>query len=238
MLRERQRRKHSFRSLSEAMNYNLKMLNDPTQMANFERPNGAARVIAATPSRFEAIIGSKRPQQWPMTIALLGLILFAVGFALRPQHVSSDPAASNKLAGLEYPPIVVSVSGEVAQPGTYELPWGSRAKDAIRAAGGPTKSAEASLLNPAAQLEDGEQLLVPGKAATNTSSVTDAKLVSGERINLNTASQAQLEALPGVGPIFAARLIAGRPYSGFEDVDRVKGVGPKMLEKLKNLVRF
>jgi DNA uptake protein ComE-like DNA-binding protein len=222
-----------FRTLSGSMNYNLNMLNDPSQIANFERPSAAARAVVSNPPGNEPSATSKRTRrEWPITIGLLTLVLLATGFAIRPQ------IAASRLATFEYPPIVVSVSGEVVRPGTYELPWGARAKDAILAAGGPTKNAEASLLNPAMQLEDGEQLLVPGKAAATALSLAETKIVPGERINLNTASQTQLEGLPGVGPKFAARLIAGRPYSGFEDVDRVKGVGPKMLEKLKTLVRF
>jgi DNA uptake protein ComE-like DNA-binding protein len=222
-----------FRTLSVSMNYNLTMLNDPAQIANFERPSGVARAVASNRPGIETGSSSRRSRhELPITIGLLALVLLATGFAVRPQ------IAASRLATLEYPPIVVSVSGEVARPGTYELPWGARSQDAIRAAGGATKSAETSLLNPAAQLEDGEQLLVPGKAVTNAMPLAKTKVIRGERINLNTASLAQLEELPGVGPKFAARLIAGRPYSGFEDVDRVKGVGPKMLEKLKNLVRF
>jgi competence protein ComEA len=214
------------------MNYNLNMLNDPSQIANFERPSGAARAVASNRPGIETGATSRRARhELPITIGLLALVLLGVGFAVRPQ------IAASRLATLEYPPIVVSVSGEVARPGTYELPWGARSEDAIKAAGGATKAAETSLLNPAAQLEDGEQLLVPGKAMANVP-LAGTAVVPGERINLNTASLAQLETLPGVGPKFAARLIAGRPYSGFEDVDRVKGVGPKMLEKLKTLVRF
>ena len=200
------------------------MLNDPAQIANFERSNGAAQSIAPA--------NGKRTHEWSITIGLLALILLAIGFAIKPQVVT------NRLAALEYPPIVISISGEVARPGTYELPWGARTKDAIRAAGGTTKAAESSLLNPAAQLEDGEHLLVPGRTATVDDAQPTGKTAPGERVNLNTANAAQLEALPGVGPKFATRLIEGRPYMSFEDVDRVKGVGPKMLEKLKNLVRF
>jgi comEA protein len=207
------------------------MLNDPAQIANFEHPKGTARPIAAqTPE--SKTVSRRTHREWPITIGLLALILLAIGFAIKPQVVTS------RLAALEYPPIVVSISGEVARPGTYELPWGARTKDAIQAAGGTTKAAESSLLNPAAQLEDGEHLLVPGRAATVNGVQLMDKTAPGERVNLNTASAAQLEALPGVGPKFAARLIEGRPYSSFEDVDQVKGVGPKMLEKLKNLVRF
>jgi comEA protein len=226
-----------FRTLSGFKDYNYSMLNDSPPISSFERPQATAGSVRTsrnpqtdpttltptTRNRFER----------PITIGLLALVVLALGFALRPQQVS------NRLAALEYPPIVVSVSGEVARPGTYELPWGARTKDAIRAAGGTTKAAEASLMNPAAQLEDGEQLLVPARTAvaTTASKVSQAQGAT-ERINLNNATQIQLEALPGVGPKFATRLIAGRPYSSFEDVDRVKGVGPKMLEKLKNLVRF
>jgi comEA protein len=207
------------------------MLNDPPQIANFERPKGASRPIESQPTR--GTKASKPTQrEWLISIGLLALILLAVGFAIRPQIVASRSAT------LEYPPIVVSVSGEVARPGTYELPWGARTKDAIQAAGGTTKAAESSLLNPAAQLEDGEQLLVPGRAAMVNAAQLTNKPTPGERVNLNTASAAQLEALPGVGPKFAARLIEGRPYMSFDDLDRIKGVGPKMLEKLKNLVRF
>jgi comEA protein len=208
------------------------MLNDPSHVATFEHPQSAARPVASSSAQTPG--GSRRThREWPITIGLLTLILLAVGFAIKPQIMTS------RLAALEYPPIVVSVSGEVRHPGTYELPWGARSKDAIRAAGGMTPAAESSLLNPAAQLEDGEQLLVPGRTAmVNALEPTASKTPIGERINLNTANLTQLEALPGVGPKFAARLIDGRPYSSFEDVDRVKGVGPKMLEKLKNLVRF
>jgi comEA protein len=207
------------------------MLNDPAQIANFEHPKGAARPIASQTPEIKTV-SRRTHREWPITIGLLALILLAIGFAIKPQVLTS------RLAALEYPPIVVSISGEVARPGTYELPWGSRTKDVIRAAGGTTGTAESSLLNPASQLEDGEHLLVPGRTTTvNAAQRTDNSTPS-ERINLNTASLAELETLPGVGPKFAARLIEGRPYSSFEDVDRVKGVGPKMLEKLKNFVRF
>ena len=207
------------------------MLNDPAQIANFERPKGAARPIAPQPSEAKPV-SRRTHREWPITIGLLALILLAIGFAIKPQVVTK------RLAALEYPPIVVSISGEVARPGTYELPWGARIKDAIQAAGGTTKAAEASLLNPASQLEDGEHLLVPGRTATVNTVQLNNKTTPSERVNLNTANVAQLEALPGVGPKFAARLIEGRPYMSFEDLDRIKGVGPKMLEKLKNLVRF
>lgn len=124
------------------------------------------------------------------------------------------------------PNITVSVAGEVKQPGTYTLPWGSKTEDAIRVAGGFAENAEASLVNLAEPLDTGEQVFVPA-TATET---------GAERVSVNSASATLLDTLPGVGPATAERIIEGRPYSKLEDLLDVKGIGEKTLEKLRPFI--
>lgn len=175
-----------------------------------------------------------KPKELAVTVALLAAVGGAGFWALKP--ASSDTAPFK----LEQKQITVNVAGEVNKPGLYSLPFGARVQVAIRAAGGYSLKAEQSLINPAQILEDGEQLRVPSKNATESSSVgtSNASNAPTERINVNTASASDLENLPGVGPKMAAKLIAGRPYSSLNDLDKVKGIGPSMLKKLEPRVKF
>jgi competence protein ComEA len=177
-----------------------------------------------------------KPKELAVTAALLAAVGGAGFWALKP-------ASSNATAfKLEQKQITVNVAGEVNKPGLYTLPFGARAQVAIRAAGGYSFKAEQSLINPAQILEDGEQLRVPSKdlveISSTGSSSSSASNAPTERINVNTASATQLENLPGVGPKMAAKLIAGRPYSSMNDLDKVKGIGPSMLKKLEPRVKF
>jgi competence protein ComEA len=177
-----------------------------------------------------------KPKELAVTAALLAAVGGAGFWALKPASSDSTPFK------LEQKQITVNVAGEVNKPGLYTLPFGARVQVAIRAAGGYSLKAEQSLVNPAAILEDGEQLRVPSKdsveaSSTGTSS-SSASNVATERINVNTASATELENLPGVGPKMAAKLIAGRPYSSMNDLDKVKGIGPSMLKKLEPRVKF
>jgi DNA uptake protein ComE-like DNA-binding protein len=279
---------------------------------------------------------------------ITGVLLAVAGgvgvWALRPAPAPIAPK-------IVQPRIVIAVNGEVAHPGVYELPFGSRAFAAIKAAGGFSARADADLVNPARRLEDGDQLRVPsrapemipselasttteppvialtssakvksdakgsekpsGKPVEKPSSTLSSKPVSGgtllfalpkppppaivssvpkqtvftpntsskpisssttsgstgwgfnmnaratptsttasstpepdpaailaRGVNVNTASEAELEALPGIGPALAGRIIASRPYSNAADLDQVKGIGPKMLEKIGPYLRF
>jgi len=125
------------------------------------------------------------------------------------------------------PPITVEVRGEVDRPGVYSLPFGARAADLVAAAGGALPSAALTLVSLADPLTDGESIYVPGTAAADG---------RGERVSLNSASPTELDTLPGVGPVVAAKIIAHRPYATVEDVLRVPGIGPKTLERLRPLV--
>jgi competence protein ComEA len=141
--------------------------------------------------------------------------------------------------------LVVDVEGRVRRPGLVHLPAGSRVADAVRSAGGASPGAVLARLNLARVLTDGEQLLVPGpgdpvapSVATGTSGAVAG---SSGPVDLNAATQEGLDALPGVGPVLAARIVAWRTAHGrFTSVDElgeVPGIGPKALERLRPLVR-
>lgn len=143
------------------------------------------------------------------------------------------------------PPLAVHVACAVATPGVYYLPPGSRVRDAVAAAGGALDEANLNALNLAAPVEDGQQICVPfrssaasSSSSSETSSAPNATSVStGTQININTADAAQLEALPGIGPALAQRIIEYRqehgPFATVEDLIQVPGIGPAKLEQLR-----
>jgi competence protein ComEA len=140
----------------------------------------------------------------------------------------------------------VDVAGAVLAPGVYQLPPESIVLDAIEAAGGPAPDADLDRINKAVELFDGAQVYVPRADQTppplveavqpNPAPAARTSGVSALIIDLNTATQSELEDLPGVGEAIARRIIEGRPYSGIEDLLRVKGIGEATLEKLRPFV--
>lgn len=142
-------------------------------------------------------------------------------------------------------PIVVFVSGEVVSPGVYTLPPQSRVVDAITAAGGLGAEADASAVNQAILLEDGMQIHVPvGEAATplplsSGDDGTNGTEPSG-KLNINTATAAELETLPEIGPSLAEAIVRHRETKGaFESVDAlldVPGIGDATLNAIRELV--
>lgn len=156
-------------------------------------------------------------------------------------------------------PVVVSVVGLVKTPGLVTLTPGARVADAVSAAGGAVEGADDVGLNLARRLADGEQVVVglaapPGGPAALGSSVGGAGAAGAAKnapasgsaapsgpLDLNTATAEQLDALPGVGPVTAAAIVAWRDKNGaFTSVDQlgdVDGIGPARLEKLRALVR-
>jgi competence protein ComEA len=140
-------------------------------------------------------------------------------------------------------PVVVSVVGLVHKPGLVTLAPGARIADALTAAGGALDGADLIGLNMARRITDGEQIIVGIGAAPGQPAATNAGNDSAATglVDLNSASLQELDALPGVGPVTAAAIVAWRDANGrFTSVDQlgdVDGIGPARLEKLRDRVR-
>lgn len=119
--------------------------------------------------------------------------------------------------------IVVAIDGAVRDPGSYTLPFGATIGDLVEAAGGWTGAAATALVNVADPLTHGELVVVPRQGTSDGTS----------RIDLNAASLEELQSLPGVGPVTAERIVAGRPYAALDELLRVTGIGPKTLARLR-----
>jgi len=135
-------------------------------------------------------------------------------------------------------PLRVHVSGAVAAPGVYDVPPGSIVEDAIAAAGGATASANLAGLNLARVLRDGDQIVVGETPPTAVAG--EAGEAAGQLLNLNTATVAQLETLPGIGPSLAQRIVdyrnANGPFATLDDLLDVSGIGPSKVDAIRDLV--
>ena len=167
-------------------------------------------------------------------------------------EVEHDDAASDDgVSGSEVKPekpevIVVDVAGAVGAPSLVTLQADSRVGDAIEAAGGFAADADAARVNRAAKLQDGQQVYVPRVGETGGGVVPDigasAQGVATAEgpVNINHASESDLDALPGVGPSTARAIVEDRdangPFSTIEDLMRVSGIGEKKFEKLKSSI--
>jgi competence protein ComEA len=149
--------------------------------------------------------------------------------------LASIPAApgstSNRL-------VVVDVAGAVRRPGLYRLPQGARVADAVTRAGGLTRHADSTLVNLAAPLADGEQVLVSAQGGGAASVAADGAAPSAP-VQLNSASVEELDSLPGVGPVTAQKIAAYRdqhgPFSSLDGLDAIPGIGPARIASLKGL---
>jgi competence protein ComEA len=135
------------------------------------------------------------------------------------------------------PPIVVDVAGAVANPGVYRLTAGSRIGDALTAAGGASDDADLAALNRAAPVRDGQRIYVPrpGETVPAGSGGSEAQL----KIDINHATAAELEALPGIGPTIAARVVrsrSGHPFARIEELQTRGLVTARVFADLKDMV--
>ena len=166
-----------------------------------------------------------------------GLLIFAVGAGLLwGQRSEAPPQTTADFVTIAETSLTIHVGGWVAEPGLVEVPGGSRVADAIAAAGGALPGADLSALNLASVLIDGEQIVVSSPSGATTASHQADK----GPIRLNSATAAELDELPGVGPVIAQRIVdfreANGPFGAVEDLLDVPGIGEAKLASLRDLV--
>ena len=196
---------------------------------------------------FSATIGDVR--ELPFTrrqiglaaVAVLALVLLGSRLLLRSEAPAAPPiptAAATTTAAAQTP-LVVDVVGAVRHPGLYRLPHGSRVADALERAGGATPKAQIELVNLAAPIADGEQVVVPRRGSAASSGSAAPGSAAGP-VHLSTATLEELDSLPGVGPVTAQKILDFRQQHGaftsVDELDAVPGIGPARLEQLKGLV--
>ncbi len=186
-------------------------------------------------------------------MALAGLaaaLMLAGGAAIRSGRSAGPLPVSAPSAPAQ---ISVHVVGEVTWPGLYVLPSGARLQDAVFAAHGPTLIADLRRVNLASPLRDGDRVVVPRivqpaypfPPARRPGLPEPASPAEGERapaVNVNTATAADLERLPGIGPVLARRIVEHREARGLfrrlDDLLEVQGIGPKLFRRLEPLLRL
>jgi competence protein ComEA len=187
-------------------------------------------------------------------LAIVSALFLAVGVLYLVLAQGSSQASPNispislpsKAAALAIPTFfVVDVAGKVKEPGVYSLPKGARAIDAIKAAGNALPGVSLSDINLASLIFDGEQITV-GAPAPQTSArkvgKSKAGTVASGIIGINSATQVQLESLPGIGPVMAARIIAYRtksgPFTTLDDLKKVSGMGKSKFAQVLPHIRL
>lgn len=186
-----------------------------------------------------------------VVITMAGAGLWYARSLPKPVSIAAGaPAAASPPAGIVASaaasptgsPIIVDVTGWVHEPGVYEFAQGERVIDAVERAGGARNGADLSVLNLAAPLTDGTQVVVPKQGAAPAGTVpgeTGGGTTSG-LININTASATEFETLSGIGEVLAAAIVDYRtengPFASVDDLEAVSGIGPATLEEIRDQV--
>jgi competence protein ComEA len=175
-----------------------------------------------------------------VVLALVGKRLAAAGTARTPaaQAVSlAEDRAAGRTASA--PRLVVYVVGAVRHAGLVRLPDGARVADALERAGGPTRRADLALVNLAAPVADGQQIVVPARIAAAAGGA-GAAASAPAKVSLASATIDQLDELPGIGPVTAQKIVDWRqthgPLRSVDDLDAIPGIGPARVEQLRDLV--
>lgn len=180
-----------------------------------------------------------------------GTVVIDGGTPLGSEAAAGDANGLEPPAGSDGPELVVEIVGAVDRPGVFRLPPDSRVGDLVEAAGGYGARVDANRasreLNLAAPLHDGDQIRVPsrddevvvGQQPASTGAISGPDSGGRGPLDLNRATSAELEALPGIGPVTAGKILTSReeqPFAAVEDLRTRKLVGEKTFEKLKDLV--
>jgi competence protein ComEA len=185
-----------------------------------------------------------RPTAIVLSLALLALLAL-VGRRLADSGAASASRPSAAAAVLEpatpapAAKVVVHVVGAVRRPGLYRLRDGSRVSDAVARAGGATRRADLAAVNLAAPVADGSQIVVPRQLVAGAVPSAALPTAPPAKVSLASATLEQLDALPGVGPVTAQKILDYRqqhPFRSVEDLDSVPGIGPARIEQLRELV--
>jgi competence protein ComEA len=240
---------------------------DHTEDDDHEPLSGAGAFEAAPRSRLGAFDPGRRGVKALAAVAIVVVLIAAVlawrarprvdpvappgidpaaAAASLPDAAEVGPAAAVPAAKASAPTaVVVAVGGKVRKPGLVELPPGARVADALKAAGGADPGVDVALLNLARKVTDGELIMVgvtppPGAAPPAAAGPAAPGQPGAGPINLNTATLADLDTLPGVGPVLAQRILEAREAQGgfkaVSDLRNVEGIGTSRYEQLKDLV--
>ena len=174
-----------------------------------------------------------------------GAVLLAVVLVLGARHVlgagTASQAAPVPVAPIRAdagPALVVHVVGAVHRPGLYRFGARSRVADAVARAGGVTRHADLALINLAAPLADGTQVVVPVKAPPGSAGTGSGATAPAGPVHLNVATLEELDSLPGVGPVTAQKILDFRQkhgaFSSLEELDAIPGIGPARIEQLRD----
>lgn len=182
-------------------------------------------------------------------LAIVGLFFAGyLGASCAQRPDPGDLSLENSIPEAGPGEVLVHVAGAVRKPGVYALSSETRVIDAIQKAGGLAANADPDRLNLAERVVDGTQIVVPLKGGVAPAPSGPAPVASpgpsasGGLVSINSASAAELDTLPGIGPATAAKIIEYRQSRGgfrsIEELAAVKGIGPKKLEQLRPRVRL
>jgi len=189
-------------------------------------------------------VRASRQQIAVIAAFFLGLFVLTLGAGLYFFKSSSNSEDIKILSGASPEAsgkIVVDVGGAVLKPGLYKLSGEARVADAVTAAGGLSSNADSKQVNLAAKVSDGQKVYVPDKfqianSKSQTGEVAGAN--TSELISINLATAAELDTLPGIGPVTASKIISLRPYSSIDELLSKKAVSSSVFEKIKDKITY